>query len=151
MGIRNTVVRTLAATGMIASSVLLTQAGPAQAADAAGSGDKGGDTTCSVIDFDKAAIVGATTNTVRRELVVTGTTATSGVKVTLVPLTYIRQPEFWGIEVIGCASPIGLPVVTPFTARLNIDSTIGTVGIEVIGATKSQQIPLILTGGPAAF
>jgi hypothetical protein len=150
MGIRNTVVRTLAATGLIASSVLISQAGPAQAASA-GTGDKGGGTTCSVIDFDKAAVLGATTNAVRHELVVTGTTATAGVKVTLVPLTYIRQPEFWGIEVTGCTSQVGLQVVTPFTARLNIDGTIGTIGVEVIGATRSQLIPLILTSGPKAF
>jgi len=151
MGIRNTVVRTLAATGLIAASVLLTQGGPAQAAGSAGTGYKGGGTTCSVIDFDTASVLGATTNSVRRELIVKGTTATSGVKVTLVPLTYVRQPEFWGIEVTGCTSQPGLQVVTPFTARLNIDATIGTIGVEVIGATRSQQIPLILTSGPKAF
>jgi len=61
-------------------------------------------------------------------------------KVELLPLIYIRQPEYWGIEVVGCQSGIGLPVMTPYHVTLDISHLLGTVGIEVIGAGASRKI-----------
>jgi hypothetical protein len=55
-------------------------------------------------------------------------------------VTYIRQPEYWEIEVQGCMRGLGLPVLTPYTATLRLGSTIGTMGVEVVGATRSQRI-----------
>jgi hypothetical protein len=61
-------------------------------------------------------------------------------EVVLSPVTYIRQPEYWEIDVLGCMRTIGMPVLTPYTATLRLGSTIGTKGIEVVGATRSVRI-----------
>jgi len=75
-------------------------------------------------------------------------------EVNLKPLVYIRQPEYWGIEVIGgLPGGIGLPTTAPYIASLPLDGTIGTQGIEVIGATRSEKIsvPPAAAGHFAAF
>jgi hypothetical protein len=33
-------------------------------------------------------------------------------EIKLNPLVYIRQPEYWGIEVVGCLPEVRLPVLT---------------------------------------
>jgi hypothetical protein len=55
-----------------------------------------------------------------------------------VPLIYIQQPEYWGIEVVGCLPGIGLPEA-PYTISIPLDGITGTKGIEVIGATRSEK------------
>ena len=70
--------------------------------------------------------------------------------VPLVPLTYVRQPEHWGIEVVACpttkASALADgPVVPPFRvykASITFFGPLGTCGIEVIGATTRQAFDL---------
>ncbi len=98
--------------------------------------------SCRLIDFDKdktevrPGIVSGT-----YILIVRGTKPYLNMQVNLVPLVYIRQPEYWGIEVIGCLpGGIGLPATEPYTAILPLNGTIGTKGIEVIGATCSEKI-----------
>ena len=61
-------------------------------------------------------------------------------KCELSPVIYIRQPEYWEIEVQGCQRGLGLPVLTPYTVALRLGGTIGTKGVEVVGATRSQRI-----------
>lgn len=68
--------------------------------------------------------------------------------VELRPLTYIRQPEFWGIEVVGFLPGFGLPVVAPYTVSLPLDGVTGRRGIEVLGATRSEKIEVPPRGGP---
>ncbi|TFV40769.1 hypothetical protein E4K66_07965 [Bradyrhizobium frederickii] len=95
--------------------------------------------TCRLISFDNAEVVpGIVSNTFI--LVVSGVKPWLTMKVELVPLIYIRQPEYWGIEVIGCQSGIGLPAQAPYHVSLDISHLRGTVGIEVIGATLKKQI-----------
>ena len=60
--------------------------------------------------------------------------------VELSPLIYIRQPEYWGIEVVGCQNGIGLPQTAPYTVALDITHLLGTKGIEVIGASGRKQL-----------
>ena len=98
--------------------------------------------SCRLIDFDKdqtevrPGIVSGT-----YILIVRGTKPYLNMQVNLVPLVYIRQPEYWGIEVTGCLpGGIGLPATAPYIATLPLNGTIGTKGIEVIGATCSQKI-----------
>ena len=95
--------------------------------------------SCRLIDFDKAEVVpGIVSGTYI--LVVRGTKPYLNMQVNLVPLVYVRQPEYWGIEVIGCLpGGIGLPATEPYTAILPLYGTIGTKGIEVIGATRSKK------------
>ena len=102
---------------------------------------------CRTIDFDKADVTPiASTDParpgIRHRLTVSGTKSGSNVRVRLVPLTYIRQPAYWGITVTGCASGPGLTVLLPYTVTYDFDATMGSCGVEVLGATRSQQIDL---------
>jgi heat shock protein HslJ len=95
---------------------------------------------CSTVDFEKATVEAVDGG---NRLTVSGSVPSSNIKVTLEPLVYIQQPEFWGIEVIGCTvGDIGLPVVTPYTATFDFQGSLGTCGIEVIGASRTQKFDL---------
>jgi hypothetical protein len=96
-------------------------------------------TMCRRMNFDTAQVVpGFIPETYF--LIVTGKKPWASIKVELVPLIYIVQPDYWGIEVIGCQSGFGIPVEVPYSAVLEITPFMGKLGIEVIGANKSQQI-----------
>ena len=98
-------------------------------------------TTCRLIDFQQAEVrPGFVPNTFF--LIVSGMKPWLNMKVELQPLIYIKQPEYWGIEVVGCLSGIGLPVVTPYHVWLDISHARGTKGIEVIGASERKQIKI---------
>jgi heat shock protein HslJ len=97
-------------------------------------------TTAEVTPLPSAEAVGARP---RYRLTVKGMKPASNVLVELVPLVYIRQPVFWGIEVTGCSSGIGLPAFMPYTATYDFTGTMGTCGIEVIGTTRRQQFDLV--------
>lgn len=98
-------------------------------------------TSCRLIDFTNADVrPGIVNNTFF--LVVSGTISL-GVKVELHPLIYIRQPEYWGIEVIGCRSGgITPPLELPYTVWLDVSHLRGTKGIEVIGAHSRKKIDI---------
>ncbi|MFC5662241.1 hypothetical protein ACFP3U_04500 [Kitasatospora misakiensis] len=94
-----------------------------------------------LIDFDEAKVVpGIVPETFI--LVVSGEKPWENMTVRLVPLVYIRQPEYWGIEVTGSLTGIGLPVTAPYTESLPLDGITGTKGIEVIGAYKRETFDL---------
>jgi hypothetical protein len=96
--------------------------------------------SCRLIDFKEAEIrSGIVSGTYI--LIVRGTKPYLNMQVNLIPLVYIRQPEYWGIEVIGCLpGGIGLPATEPYIVSLPLNGTLGTQGIEVIGATRSEKI-----------
>ncbi|MGH3821678.1 MAG: SSI family serine proteinase inhibitor [Pseudonocardiaceae bacterium] len=96
--------------------------------------------SCRLIDFDSAKVITLRTLPPRHVLVVSGQKPYFNMTVFLSPLVYIKQPEYWGIEVIGCLPGLGLPVVTPYVESLELAGTIGTRGIEVIGANRSEKI-----------
>jgi hypothetical protein len=96
--------------------------------------------SCRPIDFTRAFVRTLDTSPPVHVLVVSGLKPSSNMDVVLSPVTYIRQPEYWEIEVQGCMRGLGLPVLTPYTATLRLGSTIGTMGVEVVGATRSQRI-----------
>jgi hypothetical protein len=81
-------------------------------------------------------------------LVVSGHKPYPTMQVELVPLVYIRTPEYWGIEVVGYHRgrsriiPATSAEPTPYSVELNLAGVIGTLGIEVIGANRTEQIPL---------
>src|ERR1044072_6819136 len=69
-------------------------------------------------------------------LVVSGTKPYLSMEVTLVPLVYVRRPEYWGIEVVGrLPGGIGLPALAPYQVSIPLAGITGTRGIEVIGAS----------------
>lgn len=98
--------------------------------------------SCRLIDFDKdktEVVPGVVSGTYI--LIIRGTKPYVNMQVNLVPLVYIRQPEYWGLEITGCLPEgIGLPAIEPYTAILPLNVIIGTKGIEVIGATCSEKI-----------
>ena len=96
-------------------------------------------TTCRRLDFESAQVVPGFVNGTYF-LVVSGKKPWASITVDLVPLIYITQPDYWGIEVRGCQTGIGLPMVAPFTAVLEITHVLGKRGIEVLGATNAKQI-----------
>jgi hypothetical protein len=96
-------------------------------------------TSCRVIDFATATVVpGIVPKTFF--LIVTGTKPWITMHVELHPLIYIKQPVYWGIEVVGCQSGIVLPQTAPYHVALDISHVLGTKGIEVIGASSKKQI-----------
>ena len=100
-----------------------------------------------IINFTKAKIVpGFVTGT--WILIVTGTKPCLNMTVKLSPLIYIRQPVYWGIEVIGSLPGFCLPALAPYTVSIPLGSITGTKGIEVIGANKRQKIVVPGASGP---
>jgi hypothetical protein len=73
-------------------------------------------------------------------LIVTGMKPFANMQVDLMPLIYIRQPDYWEIEVVGCLRGIGLPVLTPYTVSLPLDGVRGVYGVEVVGATRRKRL-----------
>ena len=102
-----------------------------------------------LIDFEHSEILTLESFPPQYVLVVSGRKPYWNMRVALSPLTYIRQPEYWGIEVIGSVGERVLPSPgAPYTVSLPLTS-IGTCGIEVIGATRSERHD-ISTGAGAA-
>ncbi|MFF7456938.1 hypothetical protein [Kitasatospora sp. NPDC008115] len=95
-----------------------------------------------LIDFEEAkAVPGIVPGTFI--LIVSGEKPYESMTVRLVPLVYVRQPEYWGIEVTGSLpSGLLLAVTAPYTEALPLDGITGTKGIEVIGANKRERIDL---------
>ena len=94
--------------------------------------------SCRLINFDKVQVApGLVEGT--WILVVSGTKPYINMKVELMPLVYVRQPEYWGIEVVGCLAGVGLPAIGPYSVSLPLDGITGTKGIEVIGATHAEK------------
>jgi hypothetical protein len=95
--------------------------------------------SCRLIDFEKAVVVpGFIPKTFF--LIVSGTKPWVTMSVSLHPRIYIVQPDYWGIEVIGCQYGIGLPQTAPYHVALEITHVLGKQGIEVVGATHSEKI-----------
>jgi hypothetical protein len=137
-----TLIRTLAAASVIASSLVLAQASAANAVPESRLSTQMSDRdNCSALNFDEAHVISHTSDGIKKKtLVVTGVAPTAGVSVSLRPLIYVRQPEFWGYQVWACSPAIGTPVMTPFTVRTDITGRIGTKGVEVIGTWSSKKI-----------
>lgn len=74
-------------------------------------------------------------------LVVSGEAPCANMEVSLVPLVYVQQPDYWGIEVTGTLpGGICLTAMKPYMVTLDITHVLGTIGIEVIGAQRTERI-----------
>ena len=95
--------------------------------------------SCRLIDFARCAVrPGFLPDTYI--LIVTGMKPFANMQVDLMPLIYIRQPDYWEIEVVGCLQGIGLPVLTPYTVALPLDGVRGRLGVEVVGANGRKRL-----------
>jgi len=71
-------------------------------------------------------------------LIVSGKKPYLNMTVRLSPLTYIRQPEYWEIQVIASVPGIGLPAIGSYHETLPLDGIRGTKGVIVRWADDSQ-------------
>ncbi len=99
-------------------------------------------TSTRLIDFETVEIRTLRSFPPQHVLVVSGAKPFINMEVTLEPLVFIRQPEFWGIEVVGSLPGIGLPALAPYQVSIPLAGITGTKGIEVIGASRSEQVEL---------
>lgn len=97
-----------------------------------------GSATCGLMQYTKASIVPGFINDTWF-LVVEGIKTWSNIEVTLNPFVYIRKPEYWEIEVVGCMSGVGQPVELPYSVTIPLEGITGHDGIEVIGANKREK------------
>ena len=100
-----------------------------------------------LLDFDYADVVTLESFPPQFVLRVSGTKPMANMQVQLVPLVFIRQPEYWGIEVVGSLpGGIGLPALAPYEVTLPLAGFLGTQGIEVIGASRVQRFDISPSG-----
>jgi hypothetical protein len=97
---------------------------------------------CRLIAFEEVDVVALEIFPSQEVLIVSGTKPYLNMEVSLRPRTYIRQPEYWGIEVVGCLPGFGIRALAPYTTSIRLAGIMGTKGIEVIGATRSETIEL---------
>lgn len=97
-------------------------------------------TSARRIDFERAELHILESFPPQYILAVSGTKPYLSMAVDLVPVVYVRQPEFWEIEVVGRLRGIGLPALAPYTATLNLAGVIGSQGVQVVGATRSKRL-----------
>ena len=98
---------------------------------------------CRLIPFDHATV---TAPDRQPTLQVDGWAPVVGYTIRLAPLTYTRQPEYWGIEVTACGSGIHPQIVERYQVTLDLQGTIGSLGIEVVGLNRSVQIQIAQPG-----
>jgi len=103
------------------------------------------------IDFERAEVRVFESFPPQRVLVVSGIKPYMNMAVELVPVVYVRQPEYWEIEVVGSLRGVGLPAEAPYTVSLNLAASTGSRGIVVMGATRLQRfdVPVDEPQGPA--
>jgi len=101
-----------------------------------------------LIEFETAEVISQMIYPPRPVVVVSGHKPYPTMKVELVPLVYVRAPEYWGIEVVGEIRsrsrllPAAPAEPIPYVVELDLAGVIGTVGIEVIGANRTERIPV---------
>ena len=98
-----------------------------------------------LIDFERVDVISPMIYPPQPRLVVSGLLPTPGTGVTLQPLTYVSQPQYWGIQVVGTIEGIERPVApdaapVPYRAELDLAGVTGTEGVEVIGASQTERV-----------
>lgn len=101
--------------------------------------------SCRLLDFEEARVdPGIVANTFF--LTVRGIKPCLNMVVTLNPRIYVRCPTYWEIEVVGCLpNGICLHALGQYEVTISLTGITGSVGVEVVGATRSQQFEV--TGG----
>jgi len=98
--------------------------------------------TGQLIEYEKADVISPRIYPPRNVLVVSGRKPWANMTVTLRPVTYVDQPEYWRVEVIGTVPTIGQPAIVPYMVELPLAEATGTAGVEVIGSNGSEKIDL---------
>lgn len=98
-----------------------------------------------LIDFERAEVITPMIYPPQPRLVVTGVKPHPDVEVTLVPLRYVSQPTYQGIQVVATAQSDGPHVSppiahVPYVVDIDLQGICGSEGVEAIGDTRTQQI-----------
>lgn len=95
--------------------------------------------SCRLVDFESIDVTpGIIPDTYF--LTVKGTAPCLNMKVSLSPLMYVRCPDFWGIEVVGCLPQgICLTALRRYEETIPLSGITGSEGIEVVGANKRDK------------
>lgn len=96
-------------------------------------------TSFRLIGYDRAEVLTLRSNPPTYVLQVSGLKPFAKMTVKLVPLVYVRQPEYWEIEVVGGLHGTAIPAKRPYTVSLPLGGSLGSHGIQVIGANRSDQ------------
>jgi hypothetical protein len=91
-----------------------------------------------LIAYEKAFVLTQESFPPKYFLHVSGIKPFRNMTVKLMPLVYVRQPEYWEIEVVGGLSGAGIPAPTPYQVSLPLAGTLGSRGIQVLGANRSD-------------
>lgn len=91
-----------------------------------------------LLDFESAEVRPGTVNDTFI-LTVRGTMPCINMEASLSPRIYIRCPEYWGIEVVGYLPGICFTSIGNYDIAIPLTDITGSRGIEVIGASKSEQ------------
>ena len=107
-----------------------------------------------LIDFARAEVITPMIYPPQPRLVVQGVKPHPDVEVSLVPLAYVSQPPYHGIQVVAASTADGphvsQPIANvPFSVELDLEGCTGSEGVEVIGETKTEQIA-VPSGEPEA-
>lgn len=94
---------------------------------------------CRRIDFDFVEVREAARPGGGRLLLVSGVKSWADLRVTLEPLAWRDVPDFRVIEVVGRLTGSGLPALVDFCVALPLETVLGSKGIEIVGATKSER------------
>jgi hypothetical protein len=94
---------------------------------------------CRRIDFDFVEVREQARAGDGQLLVVSGIKRWADLRVTLEPIAYREEPEFWAIEVVGRLAASGSPALADFCVAMPLTRTYGRKGIEIIGATKTER------------
>lgn len=77
-------------------------------------------------------------------LSVSGQAPCLNMMVSLVPLVYVRCPEFWEIEVVGTLpSGFCLTAVRPYVVTIPLMGITGSQGIEVVGSNDRRRFEVL--------
>jgi hypothetical protein len=95
--------------------------------------------TCRLIDFERIDVAVLDSMPPQIFVIVAGVKPYTNMTVNLVPRVYVQQAEYWEIEVVGHISETGIPLQAPYTSSIPLRGIMGTKGVEVIGATKSEK------------
>jgi hypothetical protein len=101
------------------------------------------------LDFERAEVVTLESDPPQFVLFVRGTKPYLNMEVELSPFVYLRQPEYWELEVLGRLRGLGLPALAPYTASLRLAGVTGTKGVEVVGATRRARFDVPPAPAPA--
>lgn len=93
-----------------------------------------------LIEFERADVISPMIYPARPRLVVSGRKPWANMTVSLGPREYVKRPDYWEIEVVGTMPQIGQPAIVPYSVELDLEGTIGSIGIEVVGSDKTERI-----------